>query len=52
VSLRKGLAALLLATVLPDALFSRLVAEMRRRSLLEGHRPAYIGEPEKTRLAA
>ena len=52
VSLRKGLAALLLATVLPDALFSRLVAGMRRRSLLEGHRPAYMAEPEKTRLAA
>jgi glycosyltransferase involved in cell wall biosynthesis len=52
VSLRKGVAALLLATVLPDALFSRLVAGMRRRSLLEGHRPAYRVEPEKTRLAA
>lgn len=52
VSLHKGMAALLLATVLPDALFSRLVAGMRRRSLLEGHRPAYIAEPEKTRFAA
>jgi glycosyltransferase involved in cell wall biosynthesis len=52
VSLRKGVAALVLATVLPDALFSRLVAGMRRRSLLEGRRPAYIAEPEKSRLAA
>ena len=56
VSLRKGAAALLLATLLPDALFSRLVAGMRRRSLLEGRRPAYVTEPEKarqkTRLAA
>ena len=51
VSLRKGLAALLLATVLPDALFSRLVAGVHRRSLLEGHRPTYMAEPEKTRLA-
>ena len=52
VSLHKGMAALLLAAVLPDALFSRLVAGMRRRSLLEGRRPAYIAEPEKTRFAA
>ena len=52
VSLRKGVAALLLATLLPDALFSRLVAGRRRRSLLEGRRPAYMAEPEKTRLAA
>ena len=52
VSMRKGVAALLLASVLPDAWFSRLIARMRRRSLLEGHRPAYTTEPAKTRLAA
>jgi len=52
VSGRKAIAALMLATMLPDALFSRLVAGMRRRSLLEGCRPAYPAETAKTRVAA
>lgn len=41
VSLVKAFTAYALATVLPDAWYSRLVGIMRRRHLLEGHRPAY-----------
>jgi glycosyltransferase involved in cell wall biosynthesis len=52
VSARKAIAALMLAMMLPDALFNRLVAWMRRRSLLDGYRPAYPAETAKTRLAA
>lgn len=52
VSGRKAIASLMLATMLPDVLFSRLVAGMRRRSLLGGYRPAYPAETVKTRVAA
>lgn len=44
ISLAKGILALVLATVLPDALYSRMMAERRRRMLLEGHLPAYTGQ--------
>ncbi len=52
VSGRKAMVALMLAAMLPDAMFSRLVAGMRRRSLLDGCRPAYPAETAKTRVAA
>ncbi len=41
VSLVKAFVAYVLASVLPDAWYSRLVGILRRRHLLEGHRPAY-----------
>ncbi len=41
VSLVKGFAAYVLATILPDAWFSRLVVGQRRRHLLEGHLRPY-----------
>lgn len=44
ISLAKALVALVLASVLPDGLYSRMVAERRRRMLLEGHLPAYTGQ--------
>jgi glycosyltransferase involved in cell wall biosynthesis len=44
VSLAKALAALGVATVLPDGMYSRMVAERRRRMLLDGHLPAYTGQ--------
>lgn len=48
VSLAKALLALTMAAVLPDAWFSRMIAERRRRMLLEGHLPAYSGEMPAT----
>lgn len=44
VSLAKALLALVMATVLPDGFYSRMIAERRRRMLLEGHLPAYTGQ--------
>lgn len=43
VSLGKALAALSMTATLPDALFNRVVGSLRRRHLLEKHRPAYTG---------
>jgi glycosyltransferase involved in cell wall biosynthesis len=44
VSLAKAIAALGMATFLPDSVYSRMVAERRRRMLLEGRLPAYTGQ--------
>lgn len=52
VSLAKGFAACLLAAILPDAWFSRLVTGLRRRHLLEGHREAYQPAEMKSKAAA
>jgi glycosyltransferase involved in cell wall biosynthesis len=52
VSLAKGLTAYVLATVLPDLWFTRMVVGLRKRSLLEGHRPAYRAAGTKSKLAA
>jgi GT2 family glycosyltransferase len=52
VSLAKGLTAYALAALLPDLWFTRLVVGMRRRTLLEGHRPAYRPRTTKSKLAA
>ncbi len=52
VSLAKGLAAYTLAALLPDAMFSRLIAGLRRRHLLEGHRAPYEAGATKSQAAA
>ena len=52
VSLGKALAAWGLTAVLPDAWYSRLVGGLRRRHLLEGHRPAYEPVAAKSKFAA
>ena len=44
----KAVAAYLMATLLPDGLYSRLVALRRRRMLLGGHLPAYVGQVPAT----
>jgi glycosyltransferase involved in cell wall biosynthesis len=50
VSLAKGLAALILTTILPDSWYSHLVVSLRRRHLLEGNRPRY--QSVSTKIAA
>jgi GT2 family glycosyltransferase len=52
VSLAKGLAAYALTALLPDAWFSRLIAGLRRRHLLEGHRAPYESGPANSQAAA
>jgi glycosyltransferase involved in cell wall biosynthesis len=44
IPLWKGLGAYILAFLLPDAWFSRLITGFRRRHLQEGHRPAYAAD--------
>lgn len=44
ITLLKAFVACALATVLPDAWYSRMIAKRRRRMLLEGHLPAYTGQ--------
>ena len=52
VSLAKAFAALSLSLALPDAWYSRLVGGRRRRSLLQGVRPAYAPAAPKSEVAA
>jgi len=52
ISLAKGLAAYALALLLPEAWFTRLIVERRRRHLLEGRRAPYRPTPAKSKLAA
>ena len=51
-SLAKGLTAYALAAILPDLWFTRMVVGLRKRSLLDGHRPAYRATGTKSKLAA
>ncbi len=50
ISLAKGLAALFLTTILPDAWYSHLAVSLRRRHLLESNRPRY--QPVGTKIVA
>jgi glycosyltransferase involved in cell wall biosynthesis len=52
VSLAKAFLAYALTAVLPDAWFSRLIAGLRRRHLLDGHRPPYRAASTKSSAAA
>jgi len=46
ISLAKGMLALTMAVLLPDGVYSRMMAERRRRMLLEGHLPEYSGQAQ------
>jgi glycosyltransferase involved in cell wall biosynthesis len=52
VSLIKALGSYALALMLPESWYNRLVAKLRHRNLMEGHRPAYKPATNKLKFGA